>query len=166
MTRNRIVGLLGSGLLVVGIFSPVFKIPGAKALTFFESGIVDAVGLIGLSILSAIFLFARNYRALLFTGIGALAITANMLAYYHAQLLGTKTAEAVNTGLTQAGAARAQLQWGWGLLVLGSILIMACPLISEERFDEATVSSRSRPVQPVSVARDNAMNPSSGRSEP
>ena len=165
MNSNKIVGLLGFGLLVVGVFSPVFKIPGGKALTFFESGMVDAVGVIGLSMLSAIFLFARNYRALLFTGIGSLAITGNMLAYYHAQFLGTKTAEAVNTGLTQAGAARPQLEWGWGLLVLGSILTIACPLMSKERFDDAKGSSQALPFEPDSTARADLVNPSSGPSK-
>jgi len=131
LDKKRAVGLLGVVMLAAGAFSPVFGIPGGSVTTFFESGKFDGLALVCLSILSAIFLFARNYRALLFTGIGAIAIIVNMLAYFQAQIKGFSIAYATAERLPLTGRTGLELQWGWTVLLIGAILLVACPLMRE-----------------------------------
>lgn len=133
MSRAQVFALIGSALLVLGVFAPIVSVPLMGNLTYFQNGEGDGVIILMLAVVSAILAFDRKFRFIWYTALGSAAVLiftfvtfkmkmADMAKDMRADLAGNPF-----SGLGELALQSIQLQWGWALLILGiaSLLIAA-----------------------------------------
>lgn len=129
---NNKLGLVGAGLLVAGLFAPIFSaIPISGSINFIGGNpmlvtmSVLALGCIG------IFACARNEVARIgWAGIGALVVllTSAALAQYRFFQIKTRFEEQIADNPFAQSArdsfSSPQMEWGWLVLIIGAALVI------------------------------------------
>ena len=132
MHRHRhIIGIAGSVILMVGLFLPVFNMPGRGILTYFQYGREIGTILLLFSLIGLILAIRGDFALLGVPGLFSLALL--MLTFLNFQegvavaragleydILGSEF-----PGVMHDGLAAVRLQWGWIVLLLGSALQVA-----------------------------------------
>jgi hypothetical protein len=131
------VGLAGVSLLFVGAFLPIVSLPFVGSVNYFNNGKGDGIILVGLAAISALLVFLRRHRALLATG----GLSVAMLGYsFYTLSQGLAAAQASMeadlagnpfAGLAEAAMQSVQIQWGWAVLALGALLLLAAGLMKQ-----------------------------------
>ncbi len=128
------LGVIGSIILFVGVFTPIVSLPIVGNINFFNNGKSDGVIILFMAILSLTLVLVRKYKLLLISG----AFTLSIL-FYTFMKLQVATSEAKSSldsnfkgtifnGLGEMAANAIQIQWGWALLIVGSGLVIASAL--------------------------------------
>ena len=129
------LGVIGSLVLFVGVFTPIISLPIVGSMNYFQNGKGDGVIVLALAIASLILTLTKRYRGLWFTGIGSLAVMiftfvnfqmrmSDAQAQIESQLSGNPF-----RGLTDIAMQSVQIQWGWALLIVGAGLVIAAAAI-------------------------------------
>ncbi|HOT93958.1 MAG TPA: hypothetical protein PK089_02050 [Methanoregulaceae archaeon] len=118
--RAVLLGLLGAVLLAAGCFSPISALPGGGHATLLGGSSIPArMILVGAAASVVLVLLARR-RALLITGsFSGLMVLSEFLTRQDALLpfpLEGSPARALLSSFST--------EWGWGLLVLGTLLLL------------------------------------------
>lgn len=136
--KEKLLGILGSIILFLGVFTPIISAPIIGTLNYFHNGQGDGVILLLLSVISCILVFKEQYKFLWWTGTASFGVIIigliNFLTRLH-QLQSHIEEELSGNqfrGLADAAVQSVQLQWGWILLILGTGLIVAAAAISEK----------------------------------
>lgn len=155
---RQLVGLAGAIVLFVGVFMPIISVPVAGSMNYFQNGKGDGTIIIGLAIASTILSLSRRYIGLWLTGAAALGLLAFSYLNLQAHLTGAQEAMGVELadnpfkGLGDIMLQSVQLQWGWALLVIGSLLLVgAAALKSEFRPTDNTPQRVNRVVPAMSA---------------
>ncbi len=135
--HTTIAALIGIGILVVGSFAPVIQIPIVGALTYVNNGQGDGVVVLTLAAIALVTALLKMVRIPAYSGLISLLII--LYGYFTTvdRIAGAKaTAQASLQGnpfaaLGEMASQSLQLQWGWGLLFVGSILLTISPLIAK-----------------------------------
>ena len=125
--RNRLLGLLGSGLMLIGFYLPIFSMPPVGDLYYLRRA--DGIFVFIMAIftgLAALVNPSHLVRALPITGTTVLVGMCFTLCHFFARIGGPRD-EVVQTSLSVT-----QLRWGWIPLLLGGFLILAAGLLPEE----------------------------------
>lgn len=113
--RPALVALIGSGALLVSVFLP-WRAPYGTPVTGFETGVFGQLALIGAAV-SLLVVLARRPLIL-----GALAVLVILLV-----LVPFAVVESLNTcdpsRICIPEAPRFHLMYGWGLAIIGSVVI-------------------------------------------
>jgi len=137
MDTKQIIGLVGSALLFVGVFAPILNMPIYGSVNYFQNGKGDGVAIIVLSILSVFSILDKKYYWLWVTGLISLGFLLFSFLDIQAKLDALKQGVATDlagnpfAGIVQLAVRSIQIQWGWALLVLGSVLIIGAASIEE-----------------------------------
>lgn len=129
-STRQIVGLLGSILLIIGVFSPVVSLPMLASISYVANGQGDGVFVLMAGLISLVAALARRYRILYWTGGIGLAVmifTLSAFSYRMAEVKGDMERDLAGNpfrGLADAAISAVQLQWGWSLLIAGAILLL------------------------------------------
>jgi hypothetical protein len=130
------LGYLGAALLFVGLFLPLVDVPSLGSLNYFWNTGAGALLLI-LVAGSFVALATRRFWALWLSGAtaGASVVVTLVRAILGAEPMSTLARAqrpapsslqgALASGLDRGISEAAQLQWGWPVLVLGSLLLLA-----------------------------------------
>ena len=134
---KRTLGYLGSAVLFIGLFLPLIRIPGIGSVNFFWNGGVGVVLLL-LTLGSVVALQTRRIWALWLTGAASLVVVAFTLlrVLFEVSLLrgagvslprgGADGPASGLAGVLARGLADAvELEWGWPVLLIGSLLLIA-----------------------------------------
>ena len=131
-----LMGLIGSALLILGVFCPIVSIPIIGGMNYFQNGKGDGTIVLVLAVGSAVFALARQFRWLWFTGGGSLGMLIFTFVRFQALMKDAKRGLSSDLrGNPFAGAAEGlfdsvvQLQWGFAILVIGSVLVIASAAI-------------------------------------
>jgi hypothetical protein len=138
MTRKIILGLLGSGLLFIGVFLPLVRLPFIGNINYFQNGQGDGVIVLILAAISFILVFMERHDWHYVTGGLALAMIlytfvniqfglARSRADLHTELAGNPF-----RGLAEVAMQSIQMQWGWAVLLLGGLLLIASAAVWDE----------------------------------
>lgn len=125
-----IFGLIGSALLIVGVFTPIVGVP-LSSLNYFQNGKGDGMIILILAAISIILTIRRTYKGLWVTGLGSIAVMAFTLVSFNVSVSDAKhrleigQVDNIANGMQDLALQAAQLQWGWGVLLLGAISIIA-----------------------------------------
>ena len=135
MPLRQILGLVGSLILFIGVFTPIISLPIVGSMNYFQNGRGDGVIILVLAVFSVFLTLTKRYRFLLFTGGGSLAILAFTFInfqYRMSQMQSQMKESMANNpfgGLGEAMLNTVQIQWGWAVLIIGAALLIAAALL-------------------------------------
>lgn len=137
MSRTT-VGYLGAALLLVGVFTPIISLPFVGTQNYFGNGEGDGVIILVLVLLSVLLISARWFRGLIVTGILSLLLLLSALLGFRRMMadmrssMHTTLADNPFAGIGEVMVEGVQLQWGWGVLLLGSVVLIGAGLMRAE----------------------------------
>ncbi len=139
--RKRLLGLLGCGLLIIGVFLPIVSMPIVGNINYLRNGRGDGIIILALAVISGLLILGKLFRGLIVTGLLALAVMCFTLCHFFV-LLDNMRAEMAQSnnifkGLGEAMLATVQIQWGWVPLVAGGFLVLAAGVLRDELRDAA-----------------------------
>ncbi len=163
MDKKQVFGLIGSIILFIGIFTPICSLTNTfnaseKMITFISDSPIPGVILILLVAVSFILTLMGKYKGLWFTGIGA-AFTLIYVAVIYILIFGYALSDpdlAKELGMSEMQVlglkmSRFQIQWGAGLLVTGTALIIAAAAVKIENHSD-TIYPATEPQSTDSIA--------------
>jgi hypothetical protein len=138
MNTRQILGLIGSIVLFIGVFTPIVSVPIMGNMNYFQNGKGDGTLILILAVVSLVLVLTKKYKGLWFTGVGSLAVMAftfinfqmkisDMKSQMESQLAGNPF-----RGLADMAMQSVQLQWGWALLIVGAGLVIAGAAMKDE----------------------------------
>ncbi len=131
MNNRQLLGISGSALLFIGVFLPVVKLPIVGDMNYFANGRGDGVLVLLLSVTSLALVLLRWYRELWITGLGSAAVLAFTFFNFQSKMgqmkaqMETQLKDNPFRGFANLAMQSVQLQWGWAVLVIGTVLLIA-----------------------------------------
>lgn len=147
MDRRQILGLVGSAILFVGVFAPLVSVPIVGKINYIGTGERDGVLIVALALTSAALCLARSFKALWFTGIASLVILSFTFIAFQGRFsalqsqMDKELAGNPFRAIADVAMSSVQLEWGWAVLLVGTLLVLAAAAIKPEELN----TSRSRP---------------------
>lgn len=141
ITKQQLIGLLGALILLIGVFLPVLSVPILGSISLLNNGKSDGIIILGLAIASAVLIFMDKIKLLWATG----GISAALLIYdfyiVSSKISQTKAELREKLqgnpfgGFADAMMSSVQLQFGWAVLFLGCIILLATPILANGAFN-------------------------------
>jgi hypothetical protein len=136
--KKLISGVLGSALLIIGVFLPIFKVAILGNINYFQNGKGDGIILLILAVVSLVLIFTKIYKGLWATGLGSLGLLAYTFIGIQSKFSQGKAEMASSLANNPfGGMAKAMMdgafQWQLGLpiMVIGAVLLIASAVIKE-----------------------------------
>ena len=135
--RKQILGLAGSIVLFVGVFTPIVSLPIVGSVNYFQNGHGDGVIVLILAAISLVLVLLKRFRWLWLTGLlslGMMVFTFINFRMKMAQMtteMETKLANNSFKGIASTSMQSVQIQWGWALLIVGAGLLIAAAAVRE-----------------------------------
>ena len=129
MENGRTLGLIGSLLLLAGLFLPLFGVPVLGAITFYANAPMQALIVGALALASAAVAAAGHLRWLVATGLGAFGVMAATYVRARASLERMREVEGdgiqaeILRTLIDRAADSVTVEWGWAVLILGAGMV-------------------------------------------
>jgi hypothetical protein len=141
MNTQKILGLSGSAVLALGAFVPILSLPIIGSINYFNNGQGDGIFIVLLAAVAAVLAFFGQYRFLWIPGGASLVLLVITLTRF-IQLVNDAQSELTDSlagnpfaGLAEGLMASVQLQWGWMLLFLGSVVIISASFVRKREGD-------------------------------
>ena len=143
MDKKQVMGLIGSIILFVGVFTPIVSVPIMGNMNYFQNGKGDGTIVIVLAVISLILTLAKKYKWLWVTGLGSLGVM--VFTFINFQILMSEAKSQMESelagnpfsGLADMVLQSVQLQWGWAILVVGAAFVIAAAAIKENTKSES-----------------------------
>jgi len=138
MPTRSLLGVLGSALLILGVFLPIMSIPIVGDLDYFHNGRTDAAMIIVLALLSMILGLAKRFKALWVTGLASLGVLAFNFIHLRTMISQARSAAGSElpgnylATLSAATIERIQMAWGWAVLVIGGIVVIVAAAMKDK----------------------------------
>jgi hypothetical protein len=139
---SKITGVSGAALLAIGVFCPVISAPFLGDINLFRNGEGDGVGLLILAVLSVLLIATNKMRFLWYSAAGSL-ILLGFTFYQIKSKLGSIAEEATADlagnpfrGIVDVAIQSVQMQWGWGVLIVGCCLLFAAAFYNGKHLAE------------------------------
>lgn len=126
---SKVLGIIGSLVLFLGVFTPIIRLPIVGSLNYFRNGSGDGVIVIIMAIFSLFFIFKEKPAKLFWTASGSLATIIFTLLYFKWKMYKMKTEMNASLagnpfrGLADLAQNSIQIEWGWIVLVFGTGLL-------------------------------------------
>jgi hypothetical protein len=136
---NTLLGIIGSLILVLGVFSPLFSVPVMGSVNYFQNGKGDGVIVLILAVVSLLLSVARQFRSLWLTGLtSAVLLTLTFVSFQinferMKSEINTRLADNPFAGLANLATEAVQMQWGWAVLISGTLLILVAAAFKPQR---------------------------------
>lgn len=138
MSKKQILGLAGSVLLIIGVFTPIVSLPFIGSMNYFRNGQGDGTIVLGIAVVSLILVLLKKYKVLWLPGFASLGIMlftfirlqtgmARIKSDMQTQLKGNPFA-----GLGEIAMQSVQVQWGWIVLVIGACFLIASATVQDQ----------------------------------
>jgi len=138
MKTKQMLGLIGSIVLFIGVFTPIVSVPFMGNMNYFQNGKGDGTLILILAVVSLVLVLNKNYKGLWLTGVGSVAVMAFTFINFQMKMSEIKSEmESALDGNPFRGFAdmamqSVQLQWGWALLIVGAGLVIAGAALKDE----------------------------------
>lgn len=137
MKTKQLLGLVGSIVLFIGVFTPAVSVPIMGNMNYLQNGEVDGTIVLLLAVVSLVLVLAKKYKGLWFTGLGSLGVLlftfinfqlrkSQARAGMKSKLAGSPFREVIDMAMQSI-----QLQWGWVLLIVGATLLIVSAALKE-----------------------------------
>lgn len=125
---RQIVGIVGTIVLFIGVFTPIVSVPIMGNMNYFQNGKGDGTIVLVLAVLSLVSVLIKKDAILFFTSLGCLGTLTftfvNFKIGMSRMLAEASSSDDLFSGLAELAASAVQLQWGWALLVVGACLTL------------------------------------------
>lgn len=142
ISQRAIVGLLGAAVLALGVFMPLVSGPMGMQMNYFSNGQGQGSAVLILAACTAVLVLVSRFSLLWLTG----GLSAAMVAFTFWRVMSKiDDAKAVMTsglednpfrGLADMAAQSIQMQWGWAVLAIGAVLVLAAAWMKDARVEE------------------------------
>jgi len=138
MKTKQLLGLIGSIVLFIGVFTPIVSVPIMGNMNYFQNGKGDGTIVLILAVVSLVLVLANKYKGLWCTGVGSLGVMLFTFINFQSKMSQVKAdmeSELAGNpfrGLADMAMQSVQLQWGWALLIVGAALVIASAAIKDE----------------------------------
>jgi hypothetical protein len=138
MPHRQLLGLIGSIILFIGVFTPIISIPIVGNMNYFQNGTGDGVIVLVLAVISIVLSVTKKYKWLLITGLASLALLIITFINFQVRISSArssmKDSMANNPfgGLGEALFNSVQIQWGWAILIIGAGFLIAASLLKDK----------------------------------
>lgn len=118
MKTKQLLGLIGSIVLFIGVFTPIVSVPIMGNMNYFQNGKGDGTLVLILALISLGLALANKYKGLWFTGIGSLVVMLFTFINFQSKMSQAKAdmeSELAGNpfrGLADMAMQSVQLQWG------------------------------------------------------
>jgi hypothetical protein len=147
--KRQIISFAGASLLLVGLFTPLVGVP-FFTLNYYSLSQFSSLAGLGFFLLllcgigSIVLAAMKRYGMLKWPGLGALLVVAYTFYYISSGISQAKTEMAKNIASMPDGQANPfkgmgdtfmsmiQMQWGWGLLAAGAVMLIVAGLMRDE----------------------------------
>lgn len=133
MDKRQVMGLVGSVALFVGVFAPLVNFPLRGSMNYLQYIPIGEIFLIISAITSVILTLRRDYGGLLIIGLISLGTVA--FPFIHVQV--RKSQPGLSAYLLQF----VQFRWGWALLLVGAILVIAAAAVKGTKQNKACLNN-------------------------
>lgn len=127
---SKIIGILGIAIVSIGVFCPIISAPIVGSINYFKNGEGDGTILLIIAGISLLLIYLDRAKYLTHTGAINLLILgytfyvftqkkSEMKASFESNLAGNPF-----KGLADMAYNSFQLQWGWMILIIGSLLLI------------------------------------------
>jgi hypothetical protein len=123
----QLLGIIGSIVLLIGVFMPVVSTSTGGSLNYFQNGKGDGTLVLIVAVISFFLVLIKGYQWLWLTGLGGLGDMLFTFVDVHRRMSQAKTHLADNR--FQGAIEHVQLQWGWAVLVVGAGLLIAVAVL-------------------------------------
>lgn len=142
LDKKQIMAVAGSAILLVGLFMPIAEVGFLGKINYFQYSNVAGVIVLLAAIASAVCAWLNEYRGLLATGAGSLAIVVvtyvNLSSKFSNRI---EALERLSGGKFSGESIDSPLSlWGWLFLVLGAVLITASAIMYFQKKKEYKAS--------------------------
>ncbi len=143
MPRRQLLGLIGSIILFIGVFTPIISIPIVGNMNYFQHGTGEGVIVLVLAVISIVLSITKKYKWLLITGLASLALLTITFINFQMRISSARAAMkggmANNPfgGIGEALFNSVQIQWGWAVLIVGTGFLIAASLL-KDKVDETS----------------------------
>jgi hypothetical protein len=107
-------------------------------MNYFQNGKGDGVIVLVLAVISLILVLLKKFKGLWFTGLGSMAIMTFTFINFQMAIANTRTQMETELagnpfrGIADMAMQSVQIQWGWALLIIGAVLLIASAAIKEK----------------------------------
>jgi len=132
------LGLIGALVLFVGVFMPVLHVPIVGNINYFQNGKGDGTIILILALISSGLLIRGKFEALWYTGLSSIGVMGFTLINFQMKMskvkaqMETDLADNPFRELADLTIDLVQFQWGWSVLVVGAVLLMASAAIKDD----------------------------------
>ena len=123
----RLLGIIGSIALLIGVFLPAVSSSIRGSLSYFQNGKSDGTIVLVLAVISFFLVLVKGYRWLLLTGLASLGDMVFAFLNFRRRMFEART-EAADKSVRDVIEA-VNLQWGWAVLVVGAGLLIAAAVL-------------------------------------
>ena len=130
MNTKQILGLIGSVVLLIGVFTPNAIIVSMGSRTYFQNVQGDDTIILVFAVISLVMTLMEKYKVLWFTGSASLAVMLFTFINFQTRMsqfradMELELADNPFRGLAEMAISSVQLQWGWAFLVVGAALVI------------------------------------------
>ncbi len=138
MPSRKLLGVAGSVILFLGVFMPIVSLPMVGNVNFFQNGEGDGTLILLIALLSILFSLREAFKWLWFTGVASVGILLLTLIAFHSRIglvkqqMESQLADNPFRGLADIALQSVQLQWGWAVLMVGAVMIVAAAAMKED----------------------------------
>jgi hypothetical protein len=134
---KQLLGLIGSSLLFMGVFTPIIRYPMIGSLNTFQHTQWEGPITLLLAVISLFLSLTGRYNRLWVTGFLSLGVVALTFISIQFKLVALQEKMAMRLagnpfrGLADKAVQSIQIRWGWAFLVAGALLLIASAALKE-----------------------------------
>jgi uncharacterized membrane protein len=138
MLIKQTVGIGGSILLFVGVFMPIVSVPVVGSINYFNNGKGDGTIVLVLALFACLATLSKHFKAVKYAGIGSVAVMLFTFFRFQSKMsevkndMETDLAGNPFRGIADMAMESIQLQWGWAVLSVGAVILIASAAIKSE----------------------------------
>ncbi len=139
LAKKRLLGVVGSLILFVGVFMPIVSLPFIGTRNYFSNGQGDGVIILILAVISLLLTFTNSFRGLWFTGGSCLAVMLFTFLNLQMRLSDAKAKMETDLagnpfrGIADAALQSVQIEWGWAVLIVGAAMLLFSASLDPKR---------------------------------
>jgi hypothetical protein len=129
--NDKVIALVGAGLLAIGVFLPLVRVPKMGTMSFINSGSGYGLTVLVLAVAVIVLALLNLTKHVIWPGIVSAVLISLAFTGLQARLSEVRERATGDlgdnpfAGIAEAATSAIQLEYGWAVLAIGAILVIA-----------------------------------------